>query len=176
LQRGNRGGLYLGNLPEFFLTDATFDHAELIEPFEVEERLRSLRESSSPEARALVTRAEQAAGGDILAWLRQAMSLERSEERTEMRLQARHQQAKAQVNNARNMIATNILALRSGSRRTIDTTAYGPIYKALDGHYIKVTGLKQKEMTVTDLQAKYEWLQAINDRVREGEIPGFLDL
>jgi hypothetical protein len=162
--------------PEFFLLDATFDHAEIIHPFEVEERLRALRESTSPEVRELIAKAEQQAGGDILAYVKQAMLLERSEALTKMRRAARHDQAKAQVNNARHAIVRNLIGLRNGGRKTVDSSQYGPLYSALDGEYIRLTGLPQKKMTVTDLQAKYAWLQAINDQVRARNVPDFLDL
>ena len=162
--------------PEFFLLDANFDHAEIIQPFEAEERLRALRESEHPPVRELIAKAEAAAGGDILTWVKQAMVLERSEELTKMRRAARHDQAKAQVNNARHTIVRNVLGLRSGGRKTVDSSQYGPIYNALDGEYIRLTGLPQKKMTVTDLQAKYAWLEAINDQVRAKNVPDFLDL
>jgi len=173
---GDCGNIRLTNLPEFFLIDATFDHAEIIEPFVVEERLRRLRESANPEVRELIAHAEARAGGDIFAYVQKAIILERSEELTELRLAARHEQAKAQVNNARNTIATNVLALRNGTRKTIDSSQYGPIYRALDGHYIRMTGLPQKTMTVADLQAKYDWLKGVNDLVRQSKVPDFLDL
>jgi hypothetical protein len=175
-REGHGGGWRLSGLPAFFLINATFDHAEIIHPFEVEERLRALRESASPEVRELIAKAEKEAGGDILAWVRQAMVLERSEELTRMRRAARHDQAKAQVNNARHTIVRNLIGLRNGGRKTVDSSQYGPLYSALDGEYIRLTGLPQKKMTITDLQAKYAWLEAINEQVRAGNVPDFLDL
>jgi hypothetical protein len=99
-----------------------------------------------------------------------------SEELTKMRRAARHDQPKAQVNNARHTIVRNILGLRSGGRKTVDSSQFGPLYNALDGEYIRLTGLPQKKMTVTDLQAKYAWLEAINEQVRARNVPDFLDL
>jgi hypothetical protein len=175
-REGHGGGWRMIGLPAFFLLDATFDHAEIIHPFEVEERLRSLRESASSEVRELIAQAEASAGGDILAYVKQAMLLERSEALTKMRRAARHDQAKAQVNNARHAIVRNLIGLRNGGRKTVDTSQFGPIYNALDGEHIRLTGLPQKKMTVTDLQAKYAWLQAINDQVTAKNVPDFLDL
>jgi len=175
-REGHGGGWRMIGLPAFFLLDATFDHAEIIQPFEAEERLRALRESEHPQVRELIAQAEAAAGGDILAWVKQAMVLERSEVLTKMRRAARHDQAKAQVNNARHAIVRNLIGLRNGGRKTVDSSQFGPLYNALDGEYIRLTGLPQKKMTVTDLQAKYAWLEAINDQVRARNVPDFLDL
>jgi hypothetical protein len=90
------------------------------------------------------------------------------------------------MTNARSMIMTTIhqlppltserLATKSPPRPTVDSSQFGPIYNALDGEHIRLTGLPQKKMTVTDLQAKYAWLQAINDQVRARNVPDFLDL
>lgn len=173
---GSEGGPRLTEIPDWFLIEATFEHAQIFTPYdnEVREQVGRIERSQSVTARQLRSEAE-GQQVELFDLVRRFMEEERRTNHEQQSVATRHAQGKALLNQAFSTVLGNVLRLRSTNNLTIDSSQRGEIAKRINTAWLREGGRRAGEATIEDMQAKYDWLQRLNRLVQTGTLPGFLN-